>query len=110
MIDSVADEKWGIRYSDRMNKHLNKLAGADTGVNCYDENFPAGEEEEEEEEEGDEITVFDADDMCKLNGQVNAALNSYTRHNACQGRGKVYRQIIRSARKTKKFFNEKNNC
>ena len=71
MIDSVADEKWGIRYSDRMNKHLDKLAGADTGVNCYDENFPAGEEEE-----GDEITVFDADNMCKLNGQVNAALNS----------------------------------
>ena len=106
MIDSVADEKWGIRYSDRMNKHLDKLAGADTGVNCYDENFPAGEEEEE----GDEITVFDADNMCKLNGQVNSAINSYARHNACKGRGKVYRQVIRAARKAKKFFNDKNDC
>jgi len=105
VMNSVADEKWGTRYSERMHKILDKMDDADTGVSCYEENFPsvAGDE-------GDEVTVFDADDMCKLNGQVNAAINSYARNNACEGRGKVYRQIIRSARKVKKFFNEKNAC
>ena len=89
-----------------MHKALAKLAEAASldGSSCYDENFP------QDGEEGDEITVFDADNMCKLNGQVNAAINSYARHNACEGRGKVYRQIIRSARKVKKFFNDKNDC
>merc|ERR1712210_265222 len=69
VMDSVADEKWGTRYSERMHKILDKMDDADTGVSCYDENFPsvAGDE-------GDEVTVFDADDMCKLNGQVNAAM------------------------------------
>jgi hypothetical protein len=104
-MDSVAEEKWGGRYAGRMQKALDKLSEADTGVSCYDENFP-----EEAADEGDEVTVFDADDMCKLNGQVNAAMNSYARNNACAGRGKVYRQIIRSARKVKKFFNENNDC
>jgi len=105
VVDSVADERWGDRYARRMTKAMNKLAGADTGVSCYDENIPS-----EAADEGDEVTVFDADNMCKLNGQVNAAINSYARNNACQGRGKVYRQIIRSARKVKKFFNENNDC
>nr|CAC83954.1 Oikosin 4A protein [Oikopleura dioica] len=105
VVDSVADERWGDRYARRMTKAMNKLAGADTGVSCYDENIPS-----EAADEGDEVTVFDADNMCKLNGQVNAAINSYARNNACQGRGKVYRQIIRSARKVKKFFNENNEC
>merc|ERR1712210_306368 len=69
VMDSVADEKWGTRYSERMHKILDKMDDADTGVSCYEENFPsvAGDE-------GDEVTVFDADDMCKLNGQVNAAM------------------------------------
>ena len=89
-----------------MQKALNKLSEADTGDSCYETNFPG----EATADEGDEITVFDADDMCKLNGQVNAAINSYARNNACAGRGKVYRQIIRSARKVKKFFNENNDC
>jgi len=105
VIDSVAEEKWGSRYAGRMQKALDKLQGADTGVSCYDENFM-----DEAAVEGDEITVFDADDMCKLNGQVNAAINSYARNNACEGRGKVYRQIIRSARKVKKFFTDNNGC
>ncbi|CBY11831.1 unnamed protein product [Oikopleura dioica] len=63
-------------------------------------------------DEVDQLTahVFDENDFCKLNGQVNAAINSYARHHACEGRGKVYRQIIRSARKVKKFFNRKNEC
>merc|ERR1712037_118867 len=102
---SVVEEKWGSRYASRMQKTLNKLQNADTGVSCYEDNIP-----ETAADEGDEITVFDGDDMCKLNGQVNAAINSYARNYACQGRGKVYRQIIRSARKIKKFFNDKNNC
>lgn len=104
VMKSVEDEKWGDRYAVRMHRALDKLDEADTGVSCYEENFPVAGEE------GDEVTVFDADDMCKLNGQVNAAINSYARNYACEGRGKVYRQIIRDARKTKKFFNNKMNC
>ena len=104
-MDSVADEKWGSRYASRMQKALDKLQSADTGENCYEENFPG-----ESADEGDEVTVFNTDNMCKLNGQVNAAINSYARNNACEGRGKVYRQIIRSSRKVKKFFNDNNDC
>ena len=91
-----------------MTKNLNKLEGAapEDGISCYDENIPQGERGEE----ADEITVFSADNMCKLNSQVNSAINSYARHNACKGRGKVYRQVIRSARKAKKFFHDKNEC
>ena len=88
-----------------MEKILNKLRDTDTEESCYDENFP-GENADEE----DQVTVFDDDNMCKLNGQVNAAINSYARNNACEDKGKVYRQIIRSARKVKKFFDDKNNC
>jgi len=106
VMDSVADEKWGGRYASRMQKALDKLSEADTGVSCYEANFP-----DAAADEGDEVTVFDLFDICKLNGQVNAAINSYARNNACEGRGKVYRQIIRSARKVKKFFNENfNDC
>jgi len=105
VVDSVALERWGSRYAGRMAKALNRIRAADTGVSCYADNFP-----EEAGDEGDEVTVFDADNMCKLNGQVNAAINSYARNFACDGRGKVYRQIIRSARKVKKFFNDKNEC
>ena len=104
-MNSVAAVNWGRRYGSRMQKTLDKLQDADTGVSCYDENFA-----EAAADEGDEVTVFDADDMCKLNGQVNAAINSYARNNACEGRGKVYRQIIRSARKIKKFLHENNHC
>jgi hypothetical protein len=104
VIDSVAEERWGPRYAARMQKALKKLEDADDGSLCYDKNFP------EAEDESDEVTVFDAENMCKLNGQVNAAINSYARHRACEGRGKVYRQIIRSSRKVKKFFNDNNDC
>jgi len=106
LINSVADQRWGSRYAGRMLDDLTRLKDAENedGSSCYDKNFP------ESGEEGDEITVFDADNMCKLNGQVNSAINTYARHNACTGRGKVYRQIIRSARKVKKFFNDKNDC
>jgi len=106
VVDSVADQGWGDRYAARMAKALNRLAEADTGVSCYEENFGS----DDAADEGDEVTVFDADNMCKLNGQVNAAINSYARNNACVGRGKVYRQIIRSSRKVKKFFSDKNDC
>ena len=88
-----------------MQKILDKLSASDTGTSCYHKNFPEGAEDE-----ADEVTVFDAGDMCKLNSQVNAAINSYARNHACEGRGKVYRQIIRSARKVKKFFNNKKDC
>jgi len=69
VIDSVADEGWGNRFSGRIQKILSRLRDADTGVSCHEQNFP-GESADEE----DQITVFDADNMCKLNGQVNAAI------------------------------------
>ena len=108
VIASTRFHHWGDRYASRMEKILNRLQAADTGVSCYDKNFPEGAADEE-----DEVTVFDANnanDMCKLNSQVNAAINSYARNFACEGRGKVHRQIIRSARKVKKFFNNKKDC
>jgi len=85
-----------------MNKILEKAAASDEGEACNEQNGFA--------EEAADVTVFDEDDMCKLNGQVNAALNSWARNYACSGRGKVYRQIIRQARKVRNFFNDKNNC
>ena len=76
-----------------------------TGEDCYEENGFG-----EEDEEAADVSVFDADDMCKLNKQINSAINSHARHFACQGRGKVYRQIIRSAKKVKAFFHERYGC
>ena len=97
--------KRAARYEGRLNKVLQQLESSDNGSSCYDENVPNSSEDE-----GDEVTVFDENDFCRLNRQLNAAINSYARHHACEGRGKVYRQIIRSARKVKNFFNEKNDC
>ena len=54
VIDSVADENWGSRYAGRMQKILNKLSAADTGISCYDQNFPDGAEDEADEVTGDE--------------------------------------------------------
>lgn len=85
-----------------MNKTFAKMRLAQTGESCYAENGF--------EEESADVSVFDESDVCTLNGQVNAAINSWARNYACSGRGKVYRQIIRSARKVKSFFIEKNGC
>ena len=78
------------------------MRSAQIGEACYAENGF--------EEEAADVSVFDKSDVCTLNGQVNAAINSWARNFACNGRGKVYRQIIRSARKVKSFFIEKNEC
>merc|ERR1712150_237447 len=91
-----ADQKYASRYEGRMEKTLKKMRNADTGASCYEANGFGSE--------SDEVTVFDASDMCKLNGQVNAAINSWARNYACDGRGKVYRQIVRSARKVRNFY------
>ena len=85
-----------------MNKTFAKMRLAQTGESCYAENGF--------EEESADVSVFDESDVCTLNGQVNAAINSWARNYACSGRGKVYRQIIRSARNVKSFFIEKNGC
>jgi len=105
IFDAVSDNKWAARYEGRLSKVLQQLEDSDNRSSCYDKNVP-----QNSEDEGDEVTVFDENDFCRLNGQVNAAINSYARHHACEGRGKVYRQIIRSARKVKNFFNQKYDC
>ena len=101
VFNSLSDEGFAARYISRMNKMLEKARGSSTGASCYAENGF---------EEASDVTVFDEDDMCKLNGQVNAAINSWARNYACDGRGKIYRQIIRQSRKVRNFYNDKNNC
>ena len=98
------DASWAKRYVNRFYKAFNKAVDADNGENCYEENGFGSEDS------ADDVQVFDENDFCKLNGQVNAAVNSWARNNACEGRGKVYRQIIRSARKTRNFYNNKMGC
>ena len=95
-------DKYGERYASRMNKLLAKAQDSMTGESCYEENGFGSE--------ADAVQVFDEDNMCKLNGQINAALNSWARNYACAGRGKVYRQIVRHGRKVKNFFAERNGC
>lgn len=93
---------FGYRYKYRMERTLAQLNAAYTGDLCYEENGFG--------DEAADVTVFDKNDMCKLNGQINAAINSFARRYACEGRGKVYRQIIRSARKTRNFYAARNDC
>ncbi|CAG5104583.1 Oidioi.mRNA.OKI2018_I69.chr1.g1359.t1.cds [Oikopleura dioica] len=101
---SLADGKKSGRYVNRFQKVLEKARASSTGENCYEENgFGASDS-------SDDVQVFDESDMCTLNSQVNAALNSWARNNACDGRGKVYRQIIRAARKIRNFYNSVNDC
>ncbi|CBY06866.1 unnamed protein product [Oikopleura dioica] len=103
IFDAVSDNKWATPHEGRMSKVLKQLENSDNGSSCYLDNVP-----QSSKGESDEVNVFDENDFCKLNGQVNAAINSYARHHAFEGR--VYRQIIRSARKVKNFFNQKNEC
>ena len=98
------DASWAERYVNRFYKVFNKVVDADNGETCYEDNGFGSEDS------ADDVQVFDESDFCKLNGQVNAALNSWARNNACEGRGKVYRQIIRSARKIRNLFIRKMNC
>ena len=85
-----------------MSKLLERARASYSGESCSEENGFV--------DEAADVTVFDEDDMCKLNGQVNAALNSWARNYACDGRGKVYRQLIRQSRKVRNFFNSRNEC
>ena len=101
---SLPDANWADRYVARFNKAAGKARDSGNGGSCYEENGFGGEDS------ADDVQVFDENDFCKLNGQVNAALNSWARNYACDGRGKVYRQVIRSARKTRNFYNDKMNC
>ncbi|CAG5108701.1 Oidioi.mRNA.OKI2018_I69.chr1.g3915.t1.cds [Oikopleura dioica] len=95
---------WTERYVNRFYKVFNKVVDADNGENCYEENGFGSDDS------ADDVQVFDESDFCKLNGQVNAALNSWARNNACEGRGKVHRQVIRAARKVRNFYNDKMGC
>jgi len=101
VFNSLSDEGFAARYISRMNKMLDKARGSSTDASCYAENGF---------EEASDVTVFDEDDMCTLNNQVNSAINSWARNYACGGRGKTYRQIIRQSRKVRNFFNSRNDC
>merc|ERR1712037_862030 len=107
IFNGVSDNKWATRYESRLSKVLQQLEDSKNwdGSSCYDDNVPKSSEDE-----GNEVTFSMEDEFCTLNGQVNAAINSYARNYACEGRGKVFRQIIRSARKVKNFFNQKYQC
>ncbi|CAG5078196.1 Oidioi.mRNA.OKI2018_I69.PAR.g8925.t1.cds [Oikopleura dioica] len=103
IFDSFSrEEDYSRRYTGRMTRILNKMKASETGDSCYAENGFAAE--------AADIQVFDADNMCKLNGQLNAAINSWARNWACDGRGRVHRQIIRAARKVRNFYNDRAGC
>merc|ERR1712037_253285 len=101
---AISGEGYEKRFSSRMNKLFERAREAETGENCYEENGFVSDPE------ADAIQNFDEEDICKLNSQVNAALSSWARNYACKGRGKVYRQIVRKARKVKNFFHERAGC
>ncbi|CAG5102019.1 Oidioi.mRNA.OKI2018_I69.chr1.g105.t1.cds [Oikopleura dioica] len=101
---NIIDERKFNRFVNRFHKILAKARSSATGENCYEENgFGASDT-------SDDVQVFHESNTCTLNSQVNAALNSWARNNACVGRGKVYRQIIRAARKIRNFYNSANDC
>ncbi|CAG5104113.1 Oidioi.mRNA.OKI2018_I69.chr1.g1100.t1.cds [Oikopleura dioica] len=102
IFKSLPKNRFGERYQHRMERTFAQMKAAYTGDQCYEDNGFG--------EEAADINVFDENDMCKLNGQINAAINSFARNYACEGRGKVHRQIIRSARKTRNFYAAKNDC
>ncbi|CAG5104563.1 Oidioi.mRNA.OKI2018_I69.chr1.g1339.t1.cds [Oikopleura dioica] len=96
------DLKWKDRFVNRLTKILTLANSSYTGEKCAEEN---GFENEIPSD-----LIFDAEDTCPLNDQVNQALNSFAKSWACQGSGKVYKQIINKAAKIKTFFDRKFNC
>ena len=61
-------------------------------------------------DEGDDLTVFDGADGCKLNSQIMSALRSFARKYACNGRGNVPRQIARRSRTLEENFERRKFC
>merc|ERR1712037_1084609 len=91
-----------MKYHAKFQKYMTIITEAinDDGTRC-------GEEVAVEE---DDITVFSADNMCKLNSQLNSALSSFARQWACNGRGNVSRQVVRRAKKLKNQYAGRNDC
>ena len=102
MFDSLPDNRFGTRYYYRLKRSFVQMNRSFTGEKCFKENGFG--------EEATDINAFDESDMCKLNRQIYAAMNSFAKNYACKGRGKVYRRIIQSARKTRNFYAAKNDC
>merc|ERR1712037_597898 len=108
-VDRLADATLDMdnakdaRYVMKINAWMDMIAGANgdrDGAEC---------DAEEAVDEGADVQVFSEDDYCKLNSQINSALSSAARRWACDGRGKVYRQVVRRLKKVKNQYN-RNHC
>ena len=88
------------RYINRMRKAFSLAEKHWAGKSCN----------VDESEDAEDVNVFSKENMCKLNGQVNSALNSWARKFACAGGKNHSRKIIRMARKVRNFYDTKNNC
>ena len=84
-----------------MNKVLGWTKESWTGESCH---------EDGDFEDAEDVNVFAKNNMCKLNGQVNSALNSWARNFACSGDKDYSRKIIKAARKIRNFYDAKNDC
>jgi len=91
----LAHNKKDQKYHFKFNKYLTLISSSlnDDGTRCNAEVVDA-----------DDITVFSADDMCKLNSQLNSAISSLARQWACNGRGDVSRQVVRRMKKLKNQY------
>ncbi|CAG5104115.1 Oidioi.mRNA.OKI2018_I69.chr1.g1101.t1.cds [Oikopleura dioica] len=80
LFDSLPDNRFGTRYYYRLTRSFVQMNRSFTGKKCFKENGFG--------EEALDINAFDENDMCKLNRQLYAAINSFAKNFACKGRGK----------------------
>jgi len=97
-----SNSNFDSRFDTRFGKMIALAQSSFDNKNCKSTNAP--------DDESDEVNVFTEGDMCALNGQINSALSSWARNFACQGNGRVHRQIVRKSRKIQNFFHDRQNC
>ena len=75
---------------------MRKFQSSNVENHCYEENGFASEQE---------INIdFHSNKLCDKTIELFAAINNFAANYACDGRGKLYRKITRSAGKAKDFF------
>ena len=95
------DNKKDARHVAKIKKWLAKVV---------EKNDRGGEKCSASIDAGDDLTVFDANDSCKLNSQIISALRSFAREYACAGRRNVPRQIVRRSRNLQQNFERRKAC
>ena len=95
------DNKKDARHIEKVQKWAARVVEA---------NDRDGEKCDDAVDEGDDLTVFDGTDGCKLNSQIMSALRSFARKYACNGRGDVARQIARRSRTLEENFERRKFC